>query len=222
MPSPPAPAPPDGSPQHPARPRPALAVSARKTPAASAASSHRRRRHNRRASTPRPTETPHPHPRTASAWSDNLLERTAPYPTPPDEASDCQSATWRMPMFLKSGGSLGATNRARPAVRGTMGQSKSYILERAIERKQPVTLSVSVDGTDFQFRARLVRRSHSTETLGVWAELIQGERRPLQTAIDMRAPVEATFMESSARVCFGTCILAREKNFAVADKIVID
>lgn len=103
-----------------------------------------------------------------------------------------------------------------------MGQSKSYILERAIERKQPVTLSVSVDGTDFQFRARLLRRSHSTEPLGVWAELIQGERRHLQTAIDMRVPVEATFMGSSVRVCFGTCILAREKNFTVADKIVID
>ena len=103
-----------------------------------------------------------------------------------------------------------------------MGQSKSYILERAIERKQPVTLSVSVDGTDFQFRARLIRRNHSTEPLGVWAELIQGERRHLQTAIDMRVPVEATFMGSSVRVCFGTCILAREKNFTVADKIVID
>jgi hypothetical protein len=103
-----------------------------------------------------------------------------------------------------------------------MGTSNSHILERAIERKQPVTLSVSVDGTDFQFRSRLMRRSHADELQGVWAELIQGERRPLQTAIDMRVPVEATFMGSNARVCFGTCILAREKHFAVADKMVID
>lgn len=103
-----------------------------------------------------------------------------------------------------------------------MGNSKSYILERAIERKQPVTLSVSVDGTDFQFRGRLMRRSEPGEPPGVWAELIQGERRPLQTAIDMRAPVEATFMGTSARVCFGTCILGRRKNFPVTDKMLID
>lgn len=103
-----------------------------------------------------------------------------------------------------------------------MGQPNSQILERAIERKQPVTLAVSVDGTDFQFRGRLVRRSRGDERAGVWAELIQGERRPLQMAIDMRVPVEASFMGTSARVCFGTCILAREKAFHMTDKIVID
>jgi hypothetical protein len=103
-----------------------------------------------------------------------------------------------------------------------MTQSKSDILERAIEQKQPVTLAVSVDGTDFQFRCRLVRRSRGDEPPGVWAELIQGERKPLQTAIDMRVPVEGSFMGTTARVCFGTCILARDKTFHMTDKIVFD
>jgi hypothetical protein len=103
-----------------------------------------------------------------------------------------------------------------------MGQPNSDILERAIEQKQTVTLAVSVDGTDFQFRGRLVRRSKDDEPAGVWAELIQGERRPLQTAIDMRVPVEGSFMGTSARVCFGTCILARDKSFHMTDRIVMD
>jgi len=35
-------------------------------------------------------------------------------------------------------------------------------------------------------------------------------------------PVEASFMETSARACFGTCILARDRHFSATDKIVID
>jgi hypothetical protein len=113
------------------------------------------------------------------------------------------------------------SGRRRSADEG-MGAPTADILERAIEQKQQVTLSVSVDGTDFQFRARLVARTAPGEPAGVWAELIQGEKRPLNVAIDMRVPVEGSFMGTAARVCFSTCILARDKSHRLTERILVD
>ena len=110
----------------------------------------------------------------------------------------------------------------RMSGRRGMGTPTTDILERAIEQKQQVTLGVSVDGTDFQFRARPVARTAAGEPPGVWAELIQGEKRPLDVAISLRVPAEGSFMGTSARVCFSTCILARERNHALTDRITID